>query len=182
MTWFPACAKADIALRPSNGIIPTAFYFEWNRTLFRWGRQAAVDGRAKSMARMIRLISHSLRTKTYDQFVAGFSNPGREPDPSERQGGQLRFQMRFSPTCWYDVVAEYPPTGETPRFCIQGGGDDWGVLISGNAKANHAVTVDLDIPRGSHAGCDARAIVRALQAMPGWSRFSDLERALGMVD
>jgi hypothetical protein len=38
------------------------------------------------------------------------------------------------------------------------------------------------VPSGSHAGCDARAMVRALQAVRGWSKFSDLERALGMVD
>lgn len=150
--------------------------------LFRWGRQAAINKRAKSLVRMVRLISHGLRSKDYDQFVASFSNPAREPDASERQGGQLRFQMRFSPTCWYDAVAEYPRTGGTPHFYIEGGGDDWGVFISGNAKANHGVTVDLKIPSGSHVGCDARAMVRALLTMPGWSRFSDLERALGMVD
>jgi hypothetical protein len=150
--------------------------------LFRWGRQAAIDERAKSMARMVKLICHSLRTKNYDQFVDSFSNPAREPDASERQVGQLRFQMRFSPTCWYDAVAQYPRTGGVPHFYMQGGGDDWGVVITGNAKAAHGVTVDLNVPQGSHAGCDARAMVRALQALPGWSRISELERALGMVD
>jgi hypothetical protein len=159
-----------------------ALLVDWDRTLFRFGRQSAIDERAKSMARMVMLISHSLRTKDYNQFVASFSNPAREPDASERQGGQLRFQMRFSPTCWYDAVAEYPRTDGTPHFYIQGGGDDWGVFISGNAKANHDVTVDLNVPSGSHAGCDARGMVRALQAIRGWSRYSDLERALGMVD
>jgi len=150
--------------------------------LFRWGRQAAIDARAKSMTRMVMLICHSLQTKDYDQFVASFSNPAREPDASERQGGQLRFQMRFSPTCWYDVVAQYSRRGGTPHFYMQGGGDDWGVVISGNATAARRVTVDLNVPQGSHAGCDARAMVRALRAIPGWSKFSDLERALGMVD
>jgi hypothetical protein len=90
--------------------------------------------------------------------------------------------MRFSPTCWYDAVAEYPRTGGTPHFFMDGGGDDWGVFISGNAKAKHGVTVNLNVPSGSAAGSDARAMVRALQAMRGWSKFSDLERALGMVD
>ena len=150
--------------------------------MFRWGRQAAIDTRAKSMVRMVTLISHSLRTKNYEEFVTSFANPAREPDESERHGGQLRFQLRFSPTCWYDAVAEYPRSGGTPYFYMRGGGDDWGVFISGNAKANHAVTVDLNVPSGSHAGCDARAMVRALQAVRGWSKFSDLERALGMVD
>jgi hypothetical protein len=134
------------------------------------------------MARMVVLICHSLRSKNYDEFAASFSNPAREPDPSERLGGQLRFQMRFSPTCWYDAVAQYPPTGGTPHFYMQGGGDDWGVVISGSAKAAHGVTVDFNVPQGSHAGCDARAMVRALRAMPGWSKFSELERTLGLVD
>ena len=150
--------------------------------MFRWGRQAAIDTRAKSVVRMVMLVSHGLRTKNYDEFVASFSNPAREPDESDRHGGQLRFQLRFSPTCWYDAVAEYPRTGGTPHFYMHGGGGDWGVFISGNAKANHTVTVDLNVPPGSHAGCDARAMVRALQAVRGWSKFSDLERALGMVD
>jgi hypothetical protein len=150
--------------------------------LFRWGRRAAIDHRAKKMARMVMFISESLRTKTYDQFVASFSNPAREPDASERQGGQLRFQMRLSPTCWYDAVIEYPRAGSTPHFYIRGGGDDWGVVISGNAKADHRVTADLNVPRGSHAGRDARAVVRALQAMRDWSSVSDLERTLGLVD
>jgi hypothetical protein len=131
---------------------------------------------------MVMFISHSLRTKNYDEFVASFSNPAREPDRSERLGGQLRFQMRFSPTCWYDAVAEYPRTGGTPHFYMRGGGDDWAVLISGSAKAKHGMTVDLNVPSGSDAGRDARAMVRALQAMRGWSGVSDLERALGMVD
>jgi hypothetical protein len=150
--------------------------------LFRWGRQAAINERAKSLARMVMFICHSLRTKNYEEFVVSFSNPAREPDASERQGGQLRFQMRFSPTCWYDAVAEYPRTGGTPHFYMRGGGDDWGVFISGNAKAKHGVTVNLNVPSGSDAGSDARAMVRVLQAMRGWSKFSDLERALGMID
>ena len=150
--------------------------------MFRWGRQSAINERAKMLAGMVMLICHGLRTKNYDEFVASFSNPAREPDASERQGGQLRFQMRFSPTCWYDAVAEYPRTGATPHIYMHGGGDDWGVFISGDAKAKHGVTVDLNVPSGSHVGCDARAMVRALQAMRGWSRFSELERALGMVD
>ena len=48
---------------------------------------------------------------------------------------------------------------------MHGGGDDWGVFISGNAKAKHGVTVNLNVPSGSAAGSDARAMVRALQAM-----------------
>jgi hypothetical protein len=90
--------------------------------------------------------------------------------------------MRFSPTCWYDAIAEYPRAGGTPHFYMRGGGDDWGVFISGSAKAKHGMTVDLNVPSGSDAGRYARTMVRALQAMRGWSRVGDLERALGMVD
>jgi hypothetical protein len=173
--------KAEIASGTSRCIIPAPSLSD-GADLFRWGRQTAINERAKSLARMVMFICLSLRTKNYEEFVAGFSNPAREPDASERQGGQLRFQMRFSPTCWYDAVAEYPRTGGTPHFFMDGGGDDWGVFISGNAKAKHGVTVNLNVPSGSAAGSDARAMVRALQAMRGWSKFSDLERALGMVD
>ena len=95
--------------------------------MFRWRRQAAINDRAKNLARMVMFICHSLRTKNYDEFVASFSNPAREPDASERQGGQLRFQMRFSPSCWYEATASLPEKAQ-PSIFIEGGGDDCGVL------------------------------------------------------
>jgi hypothetical protein len=64
-----------------------------------WGRQAAVEKRAKLLGRMTDLIMHGLQTKTYEQFIASFSNPGWEPDTFERQRQELRFLMRISPTC-----------------------------------------------------------------------------------
>ena len=63
-----------------------------------------------------------------------------------------------------------------PHFCVIGGGDDWGVVISGNSKVDHRVTIDFHIPLSSRVGRDARAMVRALQAISGWSRVSDLKR------
>jgi len=151
--------------------------------LFRLRHRTAIRKRAQQIARMVTFISYNLQTKDYDLFVASFSNPWKKPDASERQARQLCFQMRFSPTCWYDAVTQYPngPVG-TPYFYIRGGGDDWGVVISGSAKAKHRITVDLHVREPSRPGPDARAIVRTLLAMPGWSKASDLERVLGMVD
>jgi hypothetical protein len=73
-----------------------------------WGRKAAVDERAKLLARMINLIMHSLKAKPYEQFVASFSNPGKEPDAFDGSNRELHFQMRISPSCWYDATATYP--------------------------------------------------------------------------
>ena len=132
--------------------------------LLLWSRQAAIDDRAKKMARMVMFICDGLRTKNYDEFVTSFSNPWKQPDASERQLRQLCFQMRISDTCWYDAVAEYPSERNgVPHFYIIGDGDDWGVVISGSSKVDHRVTIDLHVPPGSRAGRDARAMVRALQ-------------------
>jgi hypothetical protein len=151
--------------------------------LFHWGRRAAIDERANKIARMVMFICNGLRTKNYNEFVASFSNPWKQPDASERQGRQFCFQMRISDTCWYDAVADYPSERtDAPQFYIVGGGDDWGVIISGHARADHRIRVDLHVPSGSNAGRDARAMVRALQAISSWSRVSDLERALGLID
>jgi hypothetical protein len=84
--------------------------------------------------------------------------------------------MQFSPTCWYEAIAEYPPD-DTPHFHIEGGGDDWGVLISGDAIEDHRIGVDFYVPTGSQAGRDARAMVHALRGMPGWSTVNDIELA-----
>lgn len=129
--------------------------------LFQWRREKAVDERAKQIARMVMLIVHSLQTKSYDDFADSFSNPDGEPTPLERLERQLCFQMRISPTCWYEAIVVYPPGG-TPFFHIEGGGDDWGVLISGDAMAEHRVGVDCYVPTGSRAGRDAGAVVDAL--------------------
>ena len=84
-----------------------------------WGRKAAVEKRAKLLARMINLIMHSLKAKPYEQFVASFSNPGKEPDAFDRSNRELHFQMRISPSCWYDATASYP-LRETPWVSLHG--------------------------------------------------------------
>jgi len=49
---------------------------------------------------------------------------------------------------------------------MQGGGDDWGIFISGNANPDNRVTVELHVTPGLKAARDARAMVRALHTMP----------------
>src|SRR6516162_2168777 len=175
--------EAPAPISESSYILLVALSLPIETRLFRLRHRIAIRKRAQQIARMVTFISYNLQTKDYDRFVASFSNPWKEPDASKRQACQLCFQMRFSPTCWYDAVTQYPngPVG-TPYFYIRGGGDDWGVVISGSAKAKHRITVDLHVPEPSRPGPDARAIVRTLLAMPGWSKASDLERVLGMVD
>jgi hypothetical protein len=94
-----------------------------------WGRNAAVEKRVKLLARMTALILHGLQTKTYEQFVASFSNPGGEPDTSERQSHKLHFLMRISSTCEYYVTACYP-RHEPSWAILQADGDDFGVFIT----------------------------------------------------
>jgi hypothetical protein len=146
--------------------------------LFLWHKERAkqIDQRANQIARMVMLIVHSLQTKSYGDFVNSFSNPGSEPGPRQRLNHELSFQMQISPTCWYDAIAVYP-RGGTPFFQIEGGGDDFGVLINGNAIADHRIGVDFWVPTNLQAGSDARAMVHALRGMPGWSRGSDVELA-----
>jgi len=138
--------------------------------MFGRKRRAAIEQRAKLMGRMVMLIVDGLSTKSYDQFVASYSNPGEEPDETARDARELQFEMRFSPTCWYDAAASFAAT--EPSIYIWGGGDDFGVLISVHVPpdANLPVfpVVDLDVPQWWKRGRDARAMVRALQAMRGW--------------
>jgi len=142
-----------------------------------WGRKAAVKRRAKLLARMIGLIMHGLKTKSYEQFVASFSNPGGEPDAFDRSNRKLHFQMRISPTCWYDVTASYSRSysrGESPWVSLRGGGDDFGVFIT--ASPSSGITVGPQLAPGQKAGPDARAIMRGLYAMPGFRNFAAIER------
>jgi hypothetical protein len=59
-----------------------------------------------------------------------------------------------------------------PWIFIAGGGDDCGVCISVHVPADatepSGPLVDLRVPRGGKKGHDARAMVRALRAIPGW--------------
>jgi hypothetical protein len=130
--------------------------------------ETVIEERAQQIARMVMFIVHGLQTKSYDEFIESISNPGGEPTLRERLNRELRFQMRISPTCWYDAVVEYP-FDSTPHFYVEGSGDDWGVLISGDAVADHRIGVDFIVPTGSQPGRDARAMEHALRVIPGWS-------------
>jgi hypothetical protein len=150
--------------------------------LFGWGRKASIDERAKLIARMVGLIIDGLRTKSYEQFVLSFSNPDAEPDEFQRRNGELYFQMRISPRCWYNVVADYSGSvSPQPVVGIQGNGDDFGVFISADVEPG-SLSVDLYLPPGRRSGRDASAMVRALAAMlADWSIVAEIERVLGTV-
>jgi len=85
-------------------------------------RRAAIKQRAKLMGRMVMLLTDGLCTKSYDQFVERFSNPGDEPDETARNARISRFAMRFSPTCWYQATASLYENAQ-PWILIEGGGD-----------------------------------------------------------
>jgi hypothetical protein len=138
-----------------------------------------VEARAKQVARMVMLIVHGLQTKSYDEFVESFSNPGKEPASLERLNRQLCFQMRISSTCWYDVMADFGRRTEMHHFVsLHGGGDDFGVAISAGPGYS---TVELYLPPGQKAGRDAKTIVRALAATPGWTTIADIEQDLDLL-
>jgi len=52
--------------------------------MFSRERRAAIKQRAKVMGRMVMLLTDGLCTKSYDQFVESYSNPGDEPDETAR--------------------------------------------------------------------------------------------------
>jgi hypothetical protein len=139
--------------------------------MFGHERRTGIKERAKLMGRMVMLLTDGLCTKTYDQFVEKYSNPGDEPDETERNARISRFQMRFSPTCWYEATASLYEHAQ-PWMLIEGGGDDCGVLISvkvaDDANMPSCPVVDLHVPRGAKRGHDAGAMVRALRDIPGW--------------
>jgi hypothetical protein len=157
-----------------GNILITATWLDAGKML-GWGSNAAVEKRAKLLARMVALIMHGLETKTYEQFIASFSNPGAEPDASERQRYELHFRMRIAPKCGYDGTACYLPS-ELPWATLRGHGDDFGVFIT---IFGVGTTVGLHLNSGERAGCDACVIVRSLTTMPGFRSFSALERSLG---
>jgi hypothetical protein len=142
-------------------------------------RQMAVEARAKQVARMVMLIVHGLQTKSYEDFAERFSNPGSEPASLERLNQQVCFQMRISPTCWYDAVADFGRRTEIYPFAnVHGGGDDFGVVIS--AGTGYCI-VELYLPHGQKLGRDAKAIVQALAIIPGWTNLTEFERDLDVL-
>lgn len=142
-------------------------------------RRTAVEARAKQVARMVMVIVHSLQTKSYDQFAERFSNPGSEPAQLERLNCQACFQMRLSPSCWYDAVADFARrTHPYPFVNLHGGGDDFGVAISAGPGYFH---VELYVPPDQKLGRDAKGIVRALGLIPGWTNLTEVERDLDLL-
>jgi hypothetical protein len=148
--------------------------------LFGWDRHAAIEERAKQIARMLTFIKHGMRTKTYEQFTASFSNPGDEPDAMDRYRREANFTMRISSTSWYSAQVSFPHDDSGVAFiALQGGGDDFGVFVTAGIEHDGG-SVELHLAFGQKAGRDARAMVRALEAMPGWTRAGEMERALGI--
>jgi hypothetical protein len=148
--------------------------------MFTRGRRAQIEARGKQIARMIMVIVHGLQTKSYDDFVDGFSNPGTKPASLERLNKQLCFQLRISPTCWYDAVADFSRRTESYPFVnLHGGGDDFGVAISAGPGYFH---VELYVPDGQKIGRDAKRIVQALAVIPGWTNLTKFERDLDLLN
>jgi hypothetical protein len=147
--------------------------------MFGRERRTAVQIRAKQITRVVMVIVHSLQTKSYDEFVAAFSNPGTQPASLERLNRQVCFQMRISPTCWYDATADFGQRTDMHYFVdLQGGGDDFGVAIRAGSGY---LTVDFYLPPGQRAGRDAKATVHALAATPGWTNVADVEHDLDLL-
>ena len=142
-----------------------------------WGRKRAIERRAEQIARMLALVKHGMRTKTYREFAESFSNPGSEPNPISQSRNEAHFVMRFSRNCWYDAKASYGKTEGRPFINLQGQGNDFGVFITADPFSKGA-TADLHLESGQVAGRHAQSVVRALQAMPDWSSFADVERLL----
>jgi len=147
--------------------------------LFGWGRNAAIEERAQKVARMLSFITHSMRTRTYEEFLAGFSNPGGEPNVLERHDRRAHFVMHMSVSCWYSASVSFPG-GRIGSVSLQGGGDDFGVSITAAPRDDDSPSVKLQLAFGEKAGRDAKAMVRALEAMPNWRRAAATERELAL--
>ena len=132
-----------------------------------WGGPE-VDERAKMLGRVVGFVVQGLRTKSYEQFVTAFSNPGREPDALKRLSHKTSFQLRISSTCWYDADVSYGRDGSR-SLRILGGGDDFGVRMTARAT-DDGIGVELVTDYSDRPGRDARAIVRALAKIPGYRR------------
>ena len=142
------------------------------RRSLRSGHQGQHEVRCDQDARATELP----HVASYPSLVS-FSNLGGEPDAFDQSNRKLHFQMRISPTCWYDVTASYSRSysrGESPWISLRGGGDDFGVFIT--ASPSSGITVGPQLAPGQKAGPDARAIMRSLYAIPGFRNFTAIER------
>lgn len=140
-------------------------------------RRGAIEARASQLVRMLALIQNALKTKSYDEFIASFSNPSEEPDVFDRHRLEHHFMMKISATCWYSGTATYAESSP-PFLSLLGGGDDYGVFITAGAESD-SVMLNFRVPIGQRAGRDARAMMRALRASKGWTSMADIERELG---
>lgn len=122
-------------------------------------RRRAIEARAGQIVRILTFIRGALKTKSYDEFVAAFSNPGEAPDVLDRHRREHHFTMKISATCWYSGMAMYSE-GSPPFLSLQGGGDDYGVFITTGAEPDSTM-LDFRVPIGQRAGRDARAITLA---------------------
>jgi hypothetical protein len=140
-------------------------------------RKRAIEARASQIVRMLTLIRHALKTKSYDEFVANFSNPGDEPDVFDRNRLEHHFMMKISASCWYSGTAMYAE-GSPPFLSLQGGGDDYGVFITAGTEPD-SIMLNFRVPMDQRVGRDARAMVRLLRVSHGWRSMADTERELG---
>jgi hypothetical protein len=147
--------------------------------MFGSERRTKLEARAKQIARMVMVIVHGLQTKSYDEFVQAFSNPGRQPATLERCNRQVWFELRISPTCWYEATADFSRRSDDYPFVnLHGRGDDFGVAISAGVGYS---TAELRVPPGQKIGRDAEAVVRALASTPGWTNAAEIERDLDLL-
>lgn len=154
-----------------SGLVDGARSFGRERAvrILGWGGPA-VEARAKLLGRAVGFIMSGLRTKSYEQFVAAFSNPGREPDVLQRLNRRASFQLRISPTCWYDADVSYGRDGSRSLRML-GGGDDFGVCITTGTANENGIGVELVADYRDRPGRDARAMVRTLARLPGYRRL-----------
>jgi hypothetical protein len=154
--------------------------------MFGLGSGAAVRERANRLRILVALIASNLYTKTAAEFAEFY----KLTTAVEQRGSEIYFGVKFSPSCRYDACATYPESQpewmadllgsephETPEasLSILGGGDDYGVFIN-VLGPDHGASVELHVAPGRVAGKDAKSMVTALLALPGFKRPLDLDR------
>jgi len=103
---------------------------------------AAVGERAGKVRVLVAMIAANLYSKSADEFVKFYE----ATTAVERDGPDIYFGVKLSPSSWYDMKAHYPEANpprmddllgardvadEMPRsLAVFGGGDDYGVFIS----------------------------------------------------
>jgi len=154
--------------------------------MFGFGSNATVvRERAGKVRLLVAMIASNLYSKSADEFVQFYE----ATTTVERDGPEIYFGTKFSPSCWYDIQARYPvadppwmddllgardTADEMPRtLTLFGGGDDYGVFIS-VLGIDAGASVEFHVAPGRRAGKDAKAIVTALLGLPGFKKPLDL--------